>query len=557
MSASTRLTFVVALLLAVVAASSAGPVVAQPWKRVTLRLPSVPDAMLWRDLDGDGSKELLAVDARALRFYRPLDAEAPGLLRQTIDDDGAGFLFDLHDLDGDRTQELLVVRARCVNRYDYREKRFSAASQPAFTIRRAVLPSRPLAAELVRDLNGDGHPDLVYPAGDRFRLVPGDGKGGFDPQRMRSLPSGIRIVVRAEVDTPDGQLESTFRIPRLLGRDVDGDGHPDLLAQLGQRLQVYRGGAGWTFGDKPTWVLDLATFDLAARAEKDTREVKLQFGRVSLSQDDLDGDGVRDFLVAAGRKVWIFFGGKGFDGFDRPDHILRVGEDIVAVFTADVDDDGRADLVLVKFQMPGMARLVAALVMGIDLRIEALAYRNHGDRTLSRKPDRRNKITFSVPPILGLISDIGEMEQKVKKVRSQANRLRVGDVDGDGIRDVGLRDGNRVDFFRCEGRGAVAGGRHNREAINRVVRDLLFDTRRRSWDIDRLLDYAGDLRYSLNRDSVEGRKPVASIQLRAGTFDHSDFKIGELNGDGRGDLIVTYDRDGERIVDLYLSTPPR
>lgn len=528
---------------------------AQRYRKVAFRLPGVPTAMAWRDLEGDGRKELLIEDLRAVHLYRPLTGEAPGKVHQTLACKNLGFLYDLKDLDGDGALEFLMVKAGGVHVLRLEDGRFAASETPQVRIRRTYTPSRPLRVDLASDVDGDGNPDLVYPAGDRFRLFPGDGKGGFDARRVRSLPSGIRIVVRAPAAQLDGQLESTFQIPKLISRDVDGDGHPDLLAQQGRRLDIYRGGEGWKFAEKATWVLDLARFETGLGKDEEGRKVRIEIGTVNLSQDDLDGDGVRDFLVAAGRKVWIFFGGKGFTGFDRPDRILRVGEDIAAVFTGDVDGDDRADLILVKFVMPGVARLVAALLVGIDLRIEALAYRNHGDRTLSRKPDRTNRISFSVPPILSLLSDLSSLEKKMDTAKTEARRLRVGDFNGDGVYDIGIRSGpHRLDLYACTGAGALAGGIQDREVVNRLIRDLLFDTRRREWDIDRLMEYAGDFRYSLNRDRIEGRKPVATVALRSGTFRESDFRFMELDGDGKADIVVFYDTDKNRLLDLHLSS---
>jgi len=538
--------------VAILAAARDAP--AQEYEQISFNLPSIPSAMHWCDLDGDGRKELITTDLDGVNLFRPLAGDAPGRRRQTIQEGGHGFLFDLADLDGDGRTELLITRMRGVAVLRFTsEGRFAEAEEPAVRIRRSYTPARPLRARMVRDLDADGSPDLVYPAGGRFRLFPGDGKGGFDTRRACSLPSGIRIVVRAPTDVLDAQLESTFRIPKLLARDVDGDGHPDLIAQLGRRLDIDRGGANWSFSDRPAWVLDLARFEGQANGEEDDRKVKVDLGGVNLSQDDLDGDGVRDFLIAAGRKVWIFFGGHGFDGFSRPDRILRVGEDIAAVFTGDVDGDDLPDLILVKFEMPGLARLVAALLVGIDLRIVALAYRNHGDRTISKKPDRTNRITFSVPPILSMLSEIDRLEKKVRDARKQADRLRVGDLTGNGIYDIGLREDNRLDLYASRGEGAVAGGIDNREVVNRIIRDLLFDPERNQWDIDRLMEYVGDLRYSLNRDQIEGRPPMATLKLRKGPFRRSDFQFIELNGDSKGDVVVTYDQDGVRIVDLYLS----
>jgi len=540
--------FLIGLLLV----TGVRPAAAQGHDLIRFALGWNPSAMHWSDLDGDGRKELITLSVAGVHLYRPLSSQPPGQPIQHIDGGGRGFLFDLADLDKDGRLELVTIESDGVFVYRYVETQFVRPDKPILRIRRRYVPARPLLTPLVRDLDGDGILDLIYPAGDRFRLFPGDGKGGFEAKRGQTLPSGIRITVRAEAGIADGSLESAFRIPDLTARDVDGDGRADLIAQLDRRLDIYRVGAGWTFAEGPDWVLDLTRFE-AQGSGADDRELSVNFGRVNLNQDDLDGDGVRDFLIASGRNVWVFFAGKGFKGFERPDRILRVRDDVAIVLTGDVDEDGRPDLVLVKFEVPGMARLVASLLVGINLHLEALAYRNHGDRTISTKPDVRNRITFSVPPVLGMLSDFKKFRKRIKSARKNVRYLQVGDVTGDGVNDIGIQEKDRILLYAAQGKGAVAGDLHDPAVINRILKDLLFDTQKRDWDVDRLLDYATDLRYSLNRDQIQGQKPILELPLRTGPFKSVEFELEDLDSDGKADVAIYYDKEGKLLVDLYLT----
>lgn len=519
------------------------------FRRHTLTVATTPTEVHWLDLDGDRNSELVVANQSSVDVYAPLTGESERL--DTLDWSG-GAMFDLGDLDKDGKLEVVVVEDRGVRilAWSMADRRFVPNEKFALRVRRRYSPTRPMRVRMLDDVNDDGVLDLIYPAGARYRLFLGDGKGGFRAKGARTLPSGMRVSVQAPAGVLDAQLESSFRIPRLLVRDVDGDGRPDLIAQLERRLDVYRGQPEGKFDDRPAWVLDLARFD--GGKEQPGYRVRVRFDAVNLTQEDLDGDGVKDFLVATGRKVWLFFAGEGFRGFDRPDRILQVSDDIAAIFTGDVDRDGRYDLVLVKFEMPGMTRLVAALLVGIELRIEALAYRNHGDRTISKKPDRINRISFDVPPILSLLSNLDDLESRANAARSNARRLRVGDFTGDGIPDIGLRSigGRRLELYACEGAGGVAGGMASREMMDRVIRDLLFDADRNSWDLDRLIEYMGDLRYSLNRDQIDGRKPAATIDLRA-QDGRTAFSFHQLTADKKAEVVVTFDNFRGRTFDIY------
>ncbi len=540
-----RVVVAVGVVLAALLAGLGG---AQSYERVAFHLGVRPDDTHWVDVDGTGGAELLTRSGTTLTLYDVFGGDAPRVIGRI--GRPRAFLYDWGDVDRDGRVDLVVVDREGVWVHRFADGKLVPAERPTIRARRGFDWPLVRRVELLRDIDRDGAIDLVQPDGVRFRLTPGRSEGGFDVARSCVLPSGIRVEMQLGGAALDRELKTSFRIPDLIVRDVDADGRGDLIAQLGARIDVHRGHADrFGFADAPTWTLDLGRFSARDRDRKrgdDTKRLRISMGRVQVNQDDLDGDGHGDFLVASGQKVWLYFAGKGFRGFRRPDRILRVSDDIAGVFPADVDGDGRTDLVLVKFAMPSMTRLVAAMIVGIDLEIEALAFRNHGDRTISRRPDRTNRIEFAVPPILSILGDLGRFESKMERAREAAKRLRVGDIDGDGILDVALRaaDADRVDLYACTGRGAVAGAPGSREVMDRLIRDVLFDAKRPEWTIDRLVEYVGDLRFSLNREQIAGREPSASLPVGDG-----DFALTDVNGDGRADLVTWVDSpDGRRYV---------
>lgn len=524
---------------------------AQAYERVTFDLAMQPDAAHWVDVDGKPGAELLARSGNTLTLFDVFGGDAPRVIGRI--GRPRSFLYDWGDVDRDGRLDIVVVDREGVWVHPVTDDGLASPTRPTIRARRGFDWPLVQRVALLRDLDRDGALDLVQPDGERYRLTPGKREGGFDVARACALPSGIRVEMQLGGAALDRELKTSFRIPDLIVRDVDADGRDDLIAQLGARIDVHRGHADrFGFADAPTWSLDLGRFAKPDERERgdDTRRLRISMGRVQVNQDDLDGDGHGDFLVASGQKLWVFFAGKGFRGFRRPDRILRVSDDIAGVFPADVDGDGRTDLVLVKFAMPSMTRLVAAMIVGIDLEIEALAFRNHGDRTISRRPDQTNRIEFAVPPILSILGDLERFESKMKRAREASKRLRVGDVDGDGVLDVALRaaDADRVDLYTCSGRGAVAGAPGSREVMDRLIRDVLFDAKRPEWTIDRLVEYVGDLRFSLNREQIAGREPTASLPVGDG-----DFELADVNGDGRADVVTWRDEAAGRRYVVHRS----
>ena len=86
--------------------------------------------------------------------------------------------------------------------------------------------------------------------------------------------------------------------------------------------------------------------------------------------------------------------------------------DRIAIFLLPLNDDTRPDLVIFKFEVPSIARLIAALAIGLRAEVELLGYENDGDPVFSRKPDHRSTFVIKVPPLLALLGQIEELGEE-------------------------------------------------------------------------------------------------------------------------------------------------
>jgi hypothetical protein len=242
------------------------------------------------------------------------------------------------------------------------------------------LPGGPLkldyapAAVVVGDINGDHTPDLCIAARDdvseTIHILLGDGKGGFKPAgnsplTMAASEQSFKPIVRLVDINGDGKLDLLYAngvrntIAIMLGDghggfssagalklagnelysfiagDVDGDGRPDILAtsnggpnRQAATLTTMRGDGTGVFAAIASTAVD-----------RDASAAGLA---------DLNGDGLPDVVLTHGedKRVSILLN-SGHGTFSAaPGSPLRLPAAIFAVGVADVNHDGRPDLVL-------------------------------------------------------------------------------------------------------------------------------------------------------------------------------------------------------------------
>ena len=206
------------------------------------------------------------------------------------------------------------------------------------------------------DVNGDGRPDLVYQGDHGITCVLGDGSGGFaSPQVSASHTWGGVAVADLDLDGfPDvvttytaggitvlkGQGNGTFGpaidlragfswTRDLVVADLDGNGWPDLVANVGStsEVAVFLGTGQGAFAPP-------------VRCSSGG-------GSTSLVIGDLDGDGALDLAMTSGQfdtEVTILLG-DGRGGFPTR-RILQTEVGYHTLAIADIDGDGRDDLVV-------------------------------------------------------------------------------------------------------------------------------------------------------------------------------------------------------------------
>lgn len=272
------------------------------------------DALAWMDLDDDGVDELIA------RRTARLNGSVRAILTPWL---SAG---DVWVQGG--SQSISVESPGGV--------KFARIKEGAAVL--VVLPGENFKA-LEVSLGPSFHATPLFTGVAEFDVIDLDNDHGLD---LLGTGQGIGVALRNEdgafVALQQDGLEPVFpgaeAVTDAVGADLDGDGRQDLLT---------------TVRRKGEWRSDVAALTVAADGSMHTEHiVEVPYGDIELFVAHLDGDGVPDILLGAGRqplKVASLLGRGGGD-FAAPEW-TEISTSIPAVNLqlVDVDHDERPDLV--------------------------------------------------------------------------------------------------------------------------------------------------------------------------------------------------------------------
>jgi len=503
------------------------------------------------DVDGDGRDELvlLGADGRVRVVRRDADGRLTAPLGELVLPHPAHSLVGLGHVAGDDRLHLIVASPDGVDAYPsvpdagFAVRPLHLAGRARFTLRVGA----PRFAPIARELNRDGLTDVVVPHGDRCEIwLQEESEGGPRLARAASVEVDVRRSTEVAGAALTDVLESTFTIPDLDVEDVNGDGRRDLLVSDGDVRAFHIQRDDGTFPAEPDVRVDLEMF------RDTTPEADVRLGRTLAVNDDrryesgdLDGDGIPDHVIAHRRKVWVFLGGPAGPQFEKPVAVLKTAEDVTALLLVRVDEDELPDLVLIRLQVPTAATLLKGLLTEWDVDLSAVGYPGRREGGFATDAAWHGDLTVRLPALLGVIRDPEALVRRFEEVSERFGRSVVADLDGDGGEDVLLveeGDAPRVDLW-------LGGGSGDAGESERLVGDVLFADRDRTWTLERMLSFLGDLAQRRAARLTGGREPDGTVALRA-DLERRAIEAADLDGDGRDEILVLHDGPDGAILDV-------
>jgi len=513
-----------------------------------------------RDVDGDGRRDLLSIDLAgvALRRLRA-DGTFPAADDSTLAWPADTVGWSLADLEGDgRTELLLLVEGRRVLAVRAGADGVLAAGEPLLEQPGGFLPRGIRRVNFVRDVDGDGRPDLVLPGNGRF-LIHLNRAGGLQP----AIPVSFRAEIGLELGDParlDGRFAQDVQIPWFQLLDVDGDGDTDLVSQTGDQVQVHL--AAPDLPQQPSWSLDL----VALRAELPARE-KVDLDnllgniepQINWRTADLDGAPPHDLVLQTGGTFRVYAGGSTGPLLDQPTQVLKASGNVLYFLLRDTDADGRPELQLLRAGTVSLGDALRLLIVPGSLDFDVFSYRDvwgspeaERGEVFARRPTARMTVALRIPALLGFLDDVEELQDQYEK-RLEVPAVNACLHDDGAFDDVVDVQGDALAFWNAAvpdgfGTGLVArlksfDADDLLEAYVARELDSLGDGGRKEIsleDIRNLLDTPGwDL-----RQAVAGRQPDATLALAVPGAD-ARLRVEDLDGDGRSDLVIIGKGGGE------------
>jgi len=428
----------------------------------------------------------------------------------------------------------------------------------------------PEFSDFMQDINQDGHVDVLIPMNDRCEIWINQGLSSKDNStpvslptfsRMGSFPVKTRHGRLTDMGNTTGKLSERITIPGLVLKDVNGDTTLDLVVRQDSRVDYYLLNGKDPIPDAPDVTLDLSLF------QDTTPEVDgIPFGETlvvesepRLTESDLNNDGIPDYVISHGRKLWFFHASDRGPQFTNPSSIIKIAEDITFFLMCYLDTDAYPDLLMLKVKVPTLARLLQALFAKWEIRTESIGYQSKQGLRFELSSTWQGEVSLRLPSILSLINNPDVLTEL--DVQNQYGQPLHGDYNGDGLLDAAMvkkETGHYEFWFGREDTPETRPGIDDPKELGAKLRKLLFDQEDNVWDLERIKKALNSL---LNeqvfvvtggRDSDFQLTEFAGQQgVWAESVDADDDQRDEL-------LFISMDlkQSPRRVFELYTLTSP-
>lgn len=412
----------------------------------------------------------------------------------------------------------------------------------------------PEFSNFMQDINQDGKVDVLIPTNNHCEIWINQGMPPQNTSAQVNIPTFSRMG-RFPVKTSHGRLtdlrnttgklSERITIPGLVLKDVNGDGTLDLVVKQDSRVEYYLLNGQGEIPDEPDVTLDLSLFkDATPKMEG------LPFGETlivesepRLTESDLNNDGILDYVISHGRKLWFFHASDRGPQFNDPSSIIKSAEDITFFLMCYLDEDGYPDLLMLKVKVPTLARLLQAIFADWEIRTESIGYQSKKGLRFELSSTWQGEVFLRLPSILSLINNpdiVTELD-----VQKEYGRPLHGDYNGDGLLDAAMvkkETGHYEFWFGRADAPEARPGTDDPKALGAKLRKLLFTQDDNVWDLARI------------KTALNGLMNEQVFVVTGGR--DSDYQLTEFEGRQNVWAMPVDADDDQRDELLFISTDP-
>jgi len=289
-----------------------------------------------------------------------------------------------------------------------------------------------------RDINGDNIDDLLIPGAGVINLhisKESKNRDSFNYQEKLSVRSKPHIDTNLNGDDLERRTGQSIHIPMMELRDVNSDGFDDLISRTEEELKVFiaNSSAEEYFPRQASYSLNILEIEERLGGfDMDKLDLSNLTGQLSFTHeeilDDVNGDGIDDFLLREGGKVSLFIGSNEGMDFSQPQQVLRSSGNVISTFLQDENEDGLKDLWLWRVENISVGDIFVWLALSGSIAVEAFIYPNDGER-FARRPARKVTVNLKFPSVVSLASSFQDMEKEINNEKNTFSRLANLDAD--------------------------------------------------------------------------------------------------------------------------------